>query len=216
MSTRTQIRCDDAVRALTSSARSGVEPLALADHLAACPECAALAERDDRLDHAWALTRPAEPTAEAWDAAWSAVCERLDEAETRRKPAVLPLAAASGRSGGSRLGFYAFSLAQAAAILVAAGLLLSARTGGLGTGGAEHVAQRGVLPNEPNTGVGNVAVRLELDIEPGEDVLIHWDEAGKLNVAQRDAAAASTTVDDNFTLFNAFEALASNETAAQE
>lgn len=90
---------------------------ALADHLAGCPACASLAERSARLDRAWALTRPHEPTGPALDAAWARLDAALNSAA--RRPEVLAFP-------GPRLARTMPILARAAAVLVAGAIGLGA------------------------------------------------------------------------------------------
>lgn len=74
----------------------------------------------DRLDLAWAATRPAEPSPELLDALWAHASAELDRIEAARGGDVIPLD--ERRPARRRRGLVALALAQAAAVLVAAGL----------------------------------------------------------------------------------------------
>jgi hypothetical protein len=212
-----RLRCDDVTRELAEPT-AGRDPVALAEHLAACPHCAARAGRDARLALLWDATRPAEPAQAAWDALWAGLVDRLDRTAARAElvPArngsgdtlSLGLGLASLPAGRwRRWGVLAFGLAQAAAVLVAACLLASQ---------SPHEA-RADWP--------------KVDIEPGQLVLIQ-DIGRRVQVIElasvptldqipkkgqqepaielvADWGNSPNTLDSNFALFNAIEAMAS-------
>jgi hypothetical protein len=82
----------------------------------------------DRLDALWDATRPAEPSAEAWDRVWASVSDGLDRLEgpsaPPRREGVIVHRPAPSPSRGRRALIAAslIGLAQAAAILLAVGL----------------------------------------------------------------------------------------------
>ena len=74
------------------------------------------------LDRAWAATRPEPPSAEALDALWAAASRELD------RVAAAPMTLTAPRAGRSRP--VGLILAQAAALLLAAGLVVARRPAG--------------------------------------------------------------------------------------
>jgi DNA-binding helix-hairpin-helix protein with protein kinase domain len=182
------MRCDDVIHELATPTAGG-DPAALADHLAICPSCARSAANAARFDRLWEATRPVEPSVETWDALWANVSARLDvPVEVALETADLPpgrdliaFPVAARRSWRSRE-LWAFSLAQAACLLLAFGLLL------------------GRAP-EP---AGAALVRV--DIEAGEQVIIR--DKGQVDRRDAYADAPQDTLDDNYAMLNAFEAMA--------
>ena len=73
----------------------------------------------DRLDRAWAATRPTDPSPELLDALWAHASAELDRIDAARAGAVIPLP--ERRSPRRRRALVGLALAQAAAVLVAAG-----------------------------------------------------------------------------------------------
>jgi hypothetical protein len=110
------MRCHDLTREIASptGAYSSAD---LAGHIAACPSCAEWSRQAARFDQIWEATRPAEPTTAQLDALWASASARLDARPTLRLEG---LATAPRRTWVRP----ALIVAQAAAILVAAGLLL--------------------------------------------------------------------------------------------
>lgn len=182
-------RCDEVTRAL--AAPGELSPDVVAEHLAACPRCAAWSERDAALTRLWDATRPADPGPAAWDAVWARVADRLDaapEAETRPVPDVVPLPSRF------RLGVYAFIAAQAAAILVA-----------LTLGVSRYRPSGGPLPGSSDPGL--LARASAVEIEAGEVVMIREDGKGLRSVALT-LDDRSNTLDGYYTMLNVFEAMA--------
>lgn len=110
------LSCNDVIQ----GPGAGHDAQAVAEHLAACPECSTLT----RL---WESTRPVEPTAAAWDSVWTRISRQLDHAavaEMQPEPAgVFALTSRWQRIAGGSL-----VAAQAAAILAAVVLGTSAPT----------------------------------------------------------------------------------------
>ena len=106
------MRCSDVIRELAAPS-VGLDSVALSAHLDQCPECAAWAERDAKLNQLWETTRPDAPSADSWDRVWARASEALD-----RQPGadVLPMPASSPRFG--RRAVWIFGIAQAAAAAV--------------------------------------------------------------------------------------------------
>jgi hypothetical protein len=184
------MRCDDVIRELAAPTAGG-DPAALANHLATCPACARLAENAARFDRLWQTTRPVEPSVDTWDALWANVSARLDQpvevevavaretAEATPERDLIPFPVAARRSW-RRQGLWAFSLAQAAGLLIGFGLLLARAP-------------------EP-AGAALVSV------EEGEQVII--GDHGRVDRRDAYADAPQDTLDDNYAMLNAFEAMA--------
>jgi hypothetical protein len=96
----------DAIRRELAVPNGSIPGADLAQHLAACGPCAAHAESLERLDDAWAATRPAVPGPLTWEGMWA----RVQDA-----PAPAP---AAGHSRVAALWACA-AMAQAAAVLLA-------------------------------------------------------------------------------------------------
>jgi hypothetical protein len=114
------MRCDDLTRELASPT-GAVTEAEMAGHLADCAACAKWANQAARFDQIWEATRPLEPSAAKLDALWRDVSAAL---EAQTAPAPLRL---EGVGFVSRRPWIkpAFVLAQAAALLFAAGLYLT-------------------------------------------------------------------------------------------
>jgi len=178
---------------------AGCDRAALSDHLAGCPACSSFAADADAFDRLWDVTRPLEPSARAWESVWSGVADRLDRPESlvEPEPAVLPIAAAAvgGIDAWPRRGLWLFSMAQAAALLLAFSLLMTRASRPTG--------------DVPSPAPAQVAVNVEVDIDPGQVVLIHGDG----RVVDRTAVVLKSgpnanALDDTFAMFNAVEAMA--------
>lgn len=151
------MNCREVARELTAPIPE-VDPAAFQSHLAACPRCAATAGSVRQLDRVWSATRPPELSPAAWDRTWTAVTAALEAPAT--------IALASARPARPWLGplVAAALVAQAAAVVIAAGVLLS--RGGL-VNGSSDVAQV--------EGRGQV---VEFNVEPGSTLFLELDEAG--------------------------------------
>jgi hypothetical protein len=135
------MRCDEVVRELAAPTADG-DRTAMADHLAGCAACADWARRAEGLDRLWDATRPAGPSAEAWDAVWARIATTLPcPAPAEEMPTAVASPSRNGvapkilvhpgsvpagpRPRGRTWRFAAVALvglAQAAAILIALGL----------------------------------------------------------------------------------------------
>lgn len=166
------MRCDTIRREL--SAPSGdLDPSALADHLDACPRCASWSTRVRDLDRLWAITRPEEPSAEAFQDLWATVMAEADAPE---------LVAVPWSPRRRRWGMAALAGAQAAAFLMAGLLALDRRPSPVvakvyefrAEGGTTLIVRldgpRGVVPSvlvsDPATanGAGPDMVAADLDV----------------------------------------------------
>lgn len=161
-------RCHDVARLLSS----GADPAGsdLADHLAACPRCAAWAESVAALDATWAATRPAEPPAAAFDRAW---------ARAATTPAVLPLRSAAGR-------FPVRALAAAASVLLGLGLGWRLWHGGADSGRD--------VPPAPVPPASLTPVAFKFEAEPGETLILHIGPDGRVEADTQDLAGTSETI----------------------
>src|SRR6478609_5808792 len=72
------MRCDEVIREL-SVPTPGRDDLAISRHLTGCETCSRWAEQAAEFDRLWDATRPAEPSAPAWDHLWSSVTVQLDQ-----------------------------------------------------------------------------------------------------------------------------------------
>jgi hypothetical protein len=192
-----RLRCDDVTRELAAPT-PGLDASALTDHLASCPRCAAAAARDAEFTRLWDETRPEEPSKATWGAVWSRITERLDQpaaevevgvgAGSKSESELFPMTLARPWQ---RLGFAVFSLAQAAAIFLTVGLLAA----------------------RPSPMVAST-VRVAANFESGQGVfLIQWNHKGARIVAMNTGDTGPNSLDDNFTMFNAIEAMADDAPA---
>src|SRR3954451_17494904 len=102
------MRCEEVIRELAVPT-AGRDELAISQHLAGCEACARWADQAVEFDRLWDVTRPVEPSAEAWDNLWSSVGAQLDQAAPRivngtrlSHSPVLPSAVAPPPSGRGR------------------------------------------------------------------------------------------------------------------
>src|SRR5437764_11602745 len=89
-------RCDEVRRTLSAPGAADLAADAAAEHVAACPECAAWAARDAALTRLWEATRPVEPSAAVWGAFWARLGARTAaavEPEPVPVPDVVPMPA---------------------------------------------------------------------------------------------------------------------------
>ncbi len=114
------MRCDTVIRELSTPSGT-LDRAALALHLADCPKCASFSAQVHELQTVWDLTRPAEPSADAFDAMWTRVVIAAEQ------PALVPFAPAPRWK---RWGLASMVAAQAAGLLIAGGLAWNHRTGG--------------------------------------------------------------------------------------
>lgn len=110
------MRCDTVIHELATPS-GAIDRSAMADHIAGCSRCAAFAAQGEQLQRVWDLTRPAEPSAEAFDSLWANVVSAVDSGQ----PATIAIQAARPWR---RWGVVAMVTAQAAALLLAAGSAL--------------------------------------------------------------------------------------------
>jgi hypothetical protein len=134
------MQCSDVVRQLAVGTDEH-DHAALAEHLAGCAACSLWAEHVLQLDRLWEATRAPDPAPDAWEAVWDRIVESLDSSHPNRvEHSAAPAVSRNGstsRFGASviqpsssssyrRRPFAAivgFGLAQAAAVLLAVGLV---------------------------------------------------------------------------------------------
>lgn len=113
------MRCDEIIQEL-SRPEGCRDEQAVERHLAECGRCAQWADRAARLDRLWDVTRPAEPSPEAWDQVWAAVSTRLDSASAAPRTAMpASRVPASARPWRGLAVVAAIGFAQAAAVFLA-------------------------------------------------------------------------------------------------
>ncbi len=151
------MRCDDLTRELARPT-GAFAPAEVAGHLAACPACAGFASAAGRLDRTWGATRPADPSADALDDLWARASAEID---AREAPATLKF---PGRGRRRRI-FAGLVVAQAAALVLAAGLFLLRRDA---SGPIELVEATTQDAAEPGF--------LALDVEPDQASVVRIDK----------------------------------------
>jgi len=179
------MRCVDVIREL-SVPSAGVDGAELSGHLAHCPECAAWAARNAKLDRLWGATSPVSPSTAAWDSVWAQISDALE-----REPApaeILPFLAAP--ASGSRLKpraswiFWIAQTAAAAAVLVM--VVAHFRFGTPKPQMAQNPAPAVAIP--PTALAHNTTPRVEktvtvteyeYEFEQGQLPIIRFDTAGK-------------------------------------
>ena len=77
------MRCDEVIRELATPSDCR-DDQALAVHLAHCKPCADWANRAEKLDRLWDMTRPADPGSEAWGTLWTSVNAAIDSPDSKQ------------------------------------------------------------------------------------------------------------------------------------
>jgi hypothetical protein len=195
------MRCSDVIDQLrTSSSGFDLDP-AVSDHLASCSECAGWAEDDVRLLRCWQATRPAEPSAEVWNALWARVSDGLEAAHAER-PRVLTMPEQPAAARRFRPGLVAFGLAQAAAILLAVWLLPG-----------RHPHPRSGEPTAP-LAQAILVVGKQVEFDSGRVGLLSEDKGKWYKVVDSARTGEDADqLDGNYDLFNVVEAMADVEGA---
>jgi hypothetical protein len=197
------MHCDEVIHELAVPTDDG-DSVALAEHLANCPSCAAWAKRDAEFDRLWDATRPVEPSSEAWDSLWCDIASSIDSKTpqefTAHIASTVPLNGSvytsdtpfgpSTISSRPRSRNWAaiglIGLAQAAAVLLAVGWTW-------------HSSSR------PDT----------VEIEAGRWVVIRVEDSA-VKVVDLTPDGISYSVDDWLLAFNAAEAIANPVVAMKE
>ena len=155
----------------------------LAAHLAGCPGCALIARQSAQLDAAWAATRP-EPA--NFEAIWAKVESALDH------PVPVPVASYETKPIWRRPRLLmAAGLAQAAAVLIAAWILMPSTV-------------------TPPLDAGPQWTHLQsIEADEGQ-VLVFGDVPQGVKVMELQAPLSSEELDPFYDVFNRLEALAVN------
>jgi hypothetical protein len=212
------MRCDEVIRELAVPT-DGRDDLALSRHLADCKACARWAEQAAKFDRLWEATRPAEPSAEAWDHLWSSVTVELDRpsrsivngSRSVHAAALTPPGqpVSSGRQrlwrGLAAVGIV--GLAQAAALLIAVGIAPRDDTRTLPPSQLTKIA---AIDQNSQPNLGSV-----FDVEEGEVAIIH-DDGTRVRADDLAAQDPSNGVDEWYLFFNVLEPMARSVMAMAE
>jgi hypothetical protein len=185
------MHCDEVIRELAAPSDDR-KSVAISEHLTACASCAGWAERAVQLDRLWEVTRPIEPSLEAWDTIWAHVVSSLDTAESEAVAAAsLPTNSSNGsrvtaetlvipthKSARSRPRYWTaialVGFAQAAAVLLVVGPIWHRFTRSqqreIATATSWPPLANGTLSPEPFDGRARGSV---VEIEEGRTVVIH-------------------------------------------
>jgi hypothetical protein len=155
------MRCAEVTRELGVPTAGG-DPAALARHLASCDRCATRAEAVRRFDTLWNATRPVEPSAAAWERLWANVTLTPREA-----PDTVPFPAPGSRRRWLAPVVSLALVAQAAALLIAVGMLLR-RNEIRANSPAPIVAQVAQVPGQV----------IEFELEADQTLFLELDESG--------------------------------------
>jgi hypothetical protein len=212
------MRCDEVIRELAVPT-DGRDDLAISRHLADCEACARWAEQVARLDRLWEATRPAEPSAEAWDHLWSSVTAGLDRSSRSTVKGrrlvhgpTLTLSTPLAPPGRHRFwrGLAAVGivgLAQAAALLIAVG---PAWRNDVKDSSPSQPAAVAVIAQVSYPSMDSV-----IDVEEGEVPLIRADGT-RVRVDELAAQETSNGVDEWYLFFNVLEPMARSVMAMAE
>ena len=215
------MRCDE-VRSELAAPTADRDGAAMADHLAGCAACSEWAARAAGLDRIWEATRPAGPSAEAWDAVWAGIAASLpDAAPSASRNGVAPKvlvhpgpmpAPAVPRSRGRGPRFAAVALvglAQAAAILLALGLAWRTPPRPVGSPKAPDLANRGPAAIRSET-----AIEVKAEFDASCVMVISFDgKSGR--VENRTPPEMNLSADIGMELTNAMESIDNTQVAAR-
>jgi hypothetical protein len=152
------MRCAEVTRELAAPS-PGADPAALAHHLDTCPRCAQEAETARRFDRVWAQTRPAEPSPAAWERLWAVVAGDA--------PSTIPLVRPDHRRRWVVPVLSVALAAQAAAMLIAVGILL--QRNGIGAAGpVQRVVEVVPVP----------AQNFRFELDDGQTLILELDGSG--------------------------------------
>ncbi len=193
------MRCVDVTREL-SAPTGDRQSSALAQHLAACPQCAAWAARDMKLNQLWDATRPVEPSTEVWNEVWTEISARLD------RPDVLPFREAPTIRPGRRILMITLGVAQAAAILLAV-FFFTRAPGGPQPDATVHQPVRPVDGAPPSSVAQSDSDPLDIDPD-GSLVVLRIEAPGKVEKTEVALNDNSGRVDSGFEMLNFLESAA--------
>src|SRR5581483_9679170 len=154
------MRCEEVAQEI-SAPTGRLDRSAMADHLAACPRCAAWSAQAARLDRIWSATRPADPPAFAFEQVWSNVVRSL---ETGYEPDFALTPVRDEPTPSMRTRRWRLAVAMLAPLAAAAAVVLA--FGGL-PGFRPTPAGPGPQPPSPEV------VLASFDLEPGQTSIIH-------------------------------------------
>lgn len=160
------MRCAEAIRELTIPT-PGADPGLLARHLADCPDCCSRAAAESAFDRAWDAGRPEPPTERDWQRLWGNVSTAAEI------PAVLPLHPRQGFVTRNAYWLAVAAVAQAAAVLVAAAILLQGGRN-VGTASTDPVTGQGVAAQV----VSAVAPTYEFEINADQTLILEVGAGG--------------------------------------
>jgi hypothetical protein len=180
------MRCDDVAGAL-GAPLSEHDVRALTEHLAVCPTCGARFAREARLTRLWDATRPAEPSAAAWDAVWARVAAGIEA------PAPAPAVSPIRRFGLRRSAVAWLALAQAAAVFAAVTTIWALQRTPVVAPQPMHMVQ---------------VAHLEFD---DGSMLIRQNAAGQQTVQEIELNDNPFGLDGNLAMFNEVEGMAKPE-----
>jgi hypothetical protein len=222
------MQCNEVIRELAVPS-DDQDPAALAEHLAGCAACADWVKRAAQFDRLWKATRPPDPTPQAWEAVWARIALSLDSStpihiehpvspvasRNGLTPDVAPSAAQPSPSSRPRPWSFAavasFGLVQAAAVLLAVGLVwqffpLSQNT---------QIARRSGPTLSATISSTVDAASLSIEIEEGNLVVIR-SEGQKPEVLVLTSESSPFGIDDWLLMFNAVESMAPNPVVAMK
>jgi len=212
------MRCDEVTREL-SVPTPGRDDLAISRHLTGCKTCSLWAEQAAEFDRLWDATRPAGPSAAAWDHLWSSITAQLDQPAATAvngirsphapvlPPTVSPAFSGSGRFWRGLAAVGIVGLAQAAALLI--GIGLAWRGSGKSPSLPRAIDVPVIAQNHPPN------LNSVIDVEEGEVPLIHLD-GNKVRVDDLAAQDSSNGVDEYYLLLNVLEPMARSVVAMAE
>lgn len=188
------LRCDQAIRELAQSSASADHSAAVGRHLADCPECASWSKTNGEVLKVWLETTPVLPNEAKWEAVWTGLSAQLDQAELAVPQEVANTFTMRRLVAGRRrkLALAGFVLAQAALILLM-----------IAPGIKEKALPR---PSEPAVAVVTAA-RGDVVVETRRTILIQ-PNGESIKIVELAYEDPTTTIDTNYDLFNAFEAMA--------
>jgi hypothetical protein len=218
------MRCDEVIRELAVPT-AGRDDLAMAQHIARCESCARWADRAEKLDRLWDATRPADPSPQAWDALWSSVTAKLDQAaalcgngsqpthssDSMSKHLSFPSSAPSQgptRPWGTLGAMGVIGLAQAAALLLAIGLSWHAPV--------KVPPLPASLSQDPRITQHPIrSLNSEIEVRQGQVVLIRSEGAG-VEVVDLPAQETPNGMDGWLLVYNEFEPFSMSEIEVEE
>jgi hypothetical protein len=222
------MQCNEVIRELAAPS-DDQDSAALAEHLAGCAACSEWAKRASQLDRLWEVTRPADPTPQAWEAVWTRIVASLESSTSIRvehstartasrngsTPQAAPTTAqpfsSSRRRPWSLAAVASFGLAQAAAVLFVVGLAWHS----FPLSRNAQIVQRPDPTPSTETSPSLDATSLSIEIEEGNLVVIR-SEGQQPEVLVLTSESSPFGIDDWLLMFNAVESMAPNPVVAMK